>query len=163
MKNKQKALCENGHALEFCRGDNVKVVLTINESCELLRFMTFQSAMDFCAQLTKTRQALFEHSGVDVKHIAVFSSKTKHRLAAKPMTVVNMCGKIQHDNSRSLFNDNILPLLSHEKNCFGQCQCVYTPLANIQTTQSNNVSLVRGARNSATLITLLSTSSNPDA
>lgn len=128
--------------------------MTLEDNSEIVRCIASTSQLHICSELTTIQQALTLNQSC-VRHISIYAEPCVHLYAVKPLQLANMCGKIWHTSSSDLFNKSVLPLVHTMRTEFGWCQTVYSALANIQTTQGNNISLIRAARDCSALQVLL--------
>jgi hypothetical protein len=135
--------------------ENAKCVLSLPDGCEIVRAIETSSETEVCSQMT-TFIAVLVARGYLIDKISIFPSANSAIARIKPLQIANMCGKLEHENSMFFFKPFILPLLVTVENDFGHCECLYSAVANIQTTKGNKVSLIRGARDSAALEALIS-------
>lgn len=135
--------------------ESAKCVFSLLDGCEIVRVLDTSSRVDVCSQMTTIRAEL-QQRGYLVEKISIFPNTCTHVTRIKPLQIANMCGKLEHDSSGHYFKPSIRALLVTVANDFGHCECLYSAVANIQTTKGNKISLIRGARDSEALQSLIS-------
>ena len=118
---------------------SLRVVFVLGNAEERVRLLDVTSLADICAAISSTISQL---DGTVVK-VLVQRQHVHSVLSSKPLSVVNMCGKITHSASLYLHTPGCLPYVKKERNDFGLTDTVYTRFCNFHTGSHKTSTLFR--------------------
>lgn len=74
---------------------------------------------------------------------------------ARPFTVCNIVGKVEHYDVLAVFRPEIRPLVQVKSDTFGSTWCLYSVYGNLRVNAALSSTLFRGATSSANVLTLV--------
>lgn len=111
---------------------------------ERVRHIEAASFWDLCAKLTLFVNELPRPA----LKVLVQNHHLREVLSSKPLSVVNMCGKMTHTSSLYLHAPGSLPYVKKESNDFGLTDTVYTRFCNFHTGSNKTSTLFRAGTSS---------------
>lgn len=116
-----------------------RVVAILGHDEERVRHVETATFMELCAQIS-----LFVDSiDSSVTKVIVQRQHLREVLQHKPLSVVNICGKITHSSSMYLHAPGCVPYVKKERNDFGLTNAVYTRFCNFHTGSNRTSTLFR--------------------
>ena len=116
-----------------------RVVAVLSYSQERVRHVESASFVDLCAQICSFVHSIDE----SVQKVIVQKQHLREVLSYKPLSVVNICGKITHASSLYLHAPGCVPYIKKERNDFGLTDTVYTRFCNFHTGSNKTSTLFR--------------------
>lgn len=116
-----------------------RVVAVLGNKQELVRHVDPTCFMELCAHITSFVSAI----DGSVSKVLVQKQHLGEGLSEKPLSVVNICGKITHASSLYLHAPGCAPYVKKERNDFGLTDTVYTRFCNFHTGSNRTSTLFR--------------------
>ena len=110
---------------------NVRIVFVLKNGVEIARHAQVTSLHGILAQISFLLQTLENNDfhvreSSTVSKILVQPAQQREELSEKPLSVVNMCGKITHQANLHIHNPGVEAYVKKERNNFGLTDTVYT-------------------------------------
>ena len=131
----------------------LRLVAILSNGEELVRHLQATSIKDILHEIStfmSQLQANQFHVN-DKTHVVKFlvqSQKQYQDLCNKPISVVNMCGKITHEATLYIHSPGVKAYVKKEKNNFGVSMAVYTRFCNFHTGNNKSSTLFRAGTSS---------------
>lgn len=134
----------------------LRLVAILSNEEELVRHIEATSIKDVLHEIStfmSQLQANTFHANdkTQVIKFLVQSQKQCQDLCDKPISVVNMCGKITHEATLYIHNPGVKAYVKKEKNNFGVSMAVYTRFCNFHTGNNKSSTLFRAGTSSKSI------------
>jgi len=132
---------------------SVRIVFVLNNGVEIARHAQVASLHGILAEISHWMQTL-ENNDFHLKEsspvakILVQPAQQREELSEKPLSVVNICGKITHGASLHIHNPGVEAYIKKERNNFGVSHAVYTRFCNFHTSNNKSSTLLRAGTSS---------------
>jgi hypothetical protein len=132
----------------------LRIVAVLSNNEELLRHVQVNSFADVCARISLFMLEInCEINGDENAKVVKVIVQTQHLrevLSDKPLSVVNMCGKITHvpRSTLQVHTLGVQAYIKKERNNFGLTDTVYTCFCNFHTGSNKTSTLFRAGTSS---------------
>ena len=131
----------------------LRIVVLLNNTEELARHLQVRSLADVCASISSFMKELdtnvfHANDKTQVIKILVQTKNLREVLSFKPLSVVNMCGKITHQATMHIHTPGVKAYITKERNNFGVSHAVYTRFCNFHTGNNKTSTLFRAGTSS---------------
>jgi hypothetical protein len=131
----------------------LRLVVILNNNEELARHVQASSVADVCSHISSFMKELdtnkfHAHDKTQVTKILVQTKNLREVLSYKPLSVVNMCGKITHQASMHIHTPGVKAYITKERNNFGVSHAVYSRFCNFHTGNNKTSTLFRAGTSS---------------
>ena len=132
---------------------NVRIVFVLKNGVEIARHAQVTSLQNICVQISSGLRELDNNDfhareSSAVMKIFVQVAHQGQELSEKPLSVVNMCGKITHQATLHIHNPGVQAYIKKERNNFGVSHAVYTRFCNFHTSNNKSSTLLRAGTSS---------------
>jgi hypothetical protein len=131
----------------------LRIVAVLNNNEELARHIQVSSLANVCADISSFMNELEANEfhadeKTQVMKIMVQTQHLREGLCGKPLSVVNMCGKITHQATMHTHTPGVKAYIRKERNNFGVSYAVYTRFCNFHTGNNKTSTLFRAGTSS---------------
>jgi hypothetical protein len=131
----------------------LRIVAFLNNTEELVRHIQVRSLANVCADISSFMSELAANEfhaqeKTQVVKITVQTQLLREVLCDKPLSVVNMCGKITHAATIYIHTAGVKAYIRKERNNFGVSYAVYTRFCNFHTGNNKSSTLFRAGTSS---------------
>jgi hypothetical protein len=131
----------------------LRIVAVLNNAEELARHVQVSSLANVCAEISSFTSELDANAfhAEERTHVIKILVQTQHLregLCDKPLSVVNMCGKITHQATIHIHTPGVKAYIRKEHNNFGVSHAVYTRFCNFHTGNNKTSTLFRAGTSS---------------
>lgn len=134
---------------------NVRIVFVLKNEVEIARHAQVTSLQNICAQISTLMREL-ENNELHVRESSavakVLVQAEREELSHKPLSVVNICGKITHQATLHIHNPGVKAYVKKERNNFGVSHAVYTRFCNFHTSDNKSSTLLRAGTSSKEIL-----------
>jgi hypothetical protein len=130
----------------------LRIVAVLSNNEELLRHVQVNSFADVCARISvfmlEINREINGDENAKVVKVIVQTQHLREVLSDKPLSVVNMCGKITHVRTLQVHTPGVQAYIKKERNNFGLTDTVYTCFCNFHTGSNKTSTLFRAGTSS---------------